>query len=109
MKKMGKMKKMPNKSIILLSGGLDSVVSLGIAKEEYNIELALTFDYGQKSLHQELSAASKIAEFYEIEHKIIKLDWLKSITQTALVSDKEIPTDNLGEESAKAVWIPNRN
>ncbi len=37
------------KSIILLSGGLDSLVSLGLKKEELNITLALTFDYGQKS------------------------------------------------------------
>ena len=32
-----------NKSIILLSGGLDSLVALGVCKEEYGIELALTF------------------------------------------------------------------
>ena len=38
---------MNNKSIILLSGGLDSLVCLGAVKDEYNIELALTFDYGQ--------------------------------------------------------------
>ncbi len=36
-----------NKSIILLSGGLDSVISIATAKEKYNISLALTFDYGQ--------------------------------------------------------------
>ena len=36
------------KSIILLSGGLDSLVSLGLKKKELNITLALTFDYGQK-------------------------------------------------------------
>lgn len=38
-----------NKSVILLSGGLDSLVSLGLAQKEYNVKLALTFDYGQKS------------------------------------------------------------
>ena len=43
-----------NKSIILLSGGLDSLVSLGLKKEELNIELALTFDYGQKSAQKEI-------------------------------------------------------
>lgn len=97
------------KSVILLSGGLDSLVSLGLAKNEYNIELALTFDYGQKSAQTEILASKKICEYYNIEHKVIKLDWLKEITKTALVSEKEIPTNNIGKDSAKAVWVPNRN
>lgn len=105
------------KSIILLSGGLDSLVSLGLAKNEYNIQLALTFDYGQKSVEHEISASKKICEYYGIEHKIIKLDWLKEITQTSLVSGKDIPltslddlsSDEFTEKSAASVWVPNRN
>ena len=76
------------KSIILLSGGLDSLVSLGLSKEKYNVTLALTFDYGQKSVVQEILASKKICEYYGIEHKVIKLDWLKDITHTALVSEE---------------------
>ncbi len=101
-----------NKSIILLSGGLDSLVSLGLKKEELNVSLALTFDYGQKSAEQEIEASAKICEYYKIKQKIIKLDWLKNITQTSLVSDKDIPTGNEldnPENSAKSVWVPNRN
>ena len=98
------------KSIILLSGGLDSLVALGAYKEEYNIDFALTFDYGQKSVKEELNTSKKICEYYKISHKIIKLDWLKEITKTALVSDLEIPRENIGtEKSAKSVWVPNRN
>ncbi len=102
---------MKNKSVILLSGGLDSLVCMGIAKEEYNISLALTFDYGQKSAEQEIEASKNICDYYNVEHKVIKLDWLKNITDNALTSpDKELPEgiDN-PVESAKAVWIPNRN
>lgn len=98
------------KSIILLSGGLDSLVTMGVAKDEYNIQLALTFDYGQKSLKQETSASKEIAKYYNVEHKIIELPFLKQITKTALVSDEEVPTDELYTQySAKAVWVPNRN
>ena len=98
------------KSIILLSGGLDSLVSLGTAKEEYNIELALTFNYGQKPAEQEISASKKIAGFYNIQHKVIELPFLKDITQTSLVSNDNVPTEHLGTaDSAKAVWVPNRN
>lgn len=99
-----------SKSIILLSGGLDSVVSLGLGIEKYGVSLALTFDYGQKSAEYEINASKEICEFYKIKHEIIKLDWLKNITHTALVSDQDIPQglDN-PEESAKNVWVPNRN
>src|SRR5574344_8500 len=113
-----KMRRIMNKkSIILLSGGLDSLVSLGLAKKEYNITLALTFNYGQKSAPKEIEASEKICKFYEIEQKIIKLDWLKNITQTSLVSEKDVPKlseddldcTKIAESSAKSVWVPNRN
>ena len=100
------------KSIILLSGGLDSLVSLGLKKEELNIELALTFDYGQKAASKEIEASEKICKYYDIKHEVITLDWLKNITTTSLVSDIEIPSGELpdfGDDSAKAVWVPNRN
>lgn len=98
------------KSILLLSGGLDSLVALGAFKEEYSIKLALTFDYGQKSAKQEIEASKKICKYYGVNHKILTLDWLKEITNTALVSDDVIPIENLGtKDSAKSVWVPNRN
>jgi len=101
-----------NKSIILLSGGLDSIVALAYSKKntDYNVKLALTFDYGQKTAKSEIEASKKIADYYNIEHKIIKLDWLKEITKTALVGDSEAPNDDFEtNDSAKAVWVPNRN
>ena len=98
------------KGIILLSGGLDSFVSLGVGIEKYGISLALTFDYGQKAVEQEISTSKNICDYYKIEHKVIKLDWLKEVTHTALVSNEDLPEgiDN-PEQSAKSVWVPNRN
>lgn len=101
-----------NKAVILLSGGLDSLAAIGhtVNKKDYDIKLALTFDYGQKSIKKELEASTNIAKFYNIPHKTIKLDWLKEITQTSLVSEKEVPTTNLYTDSSAAeVWVPNRN
>lgn len=99
-----------SKGIILLSGGLDSLVSLGLGMQKYGISLGLTFDYGQKALEQEISTSKNICDYYKIEQKVIKLDWLKNVTHTALVEDKELPEgiDN-PEDSAKSVWVPNRN
>ena len=101
-----------NKSVILLSGGLDSLVALGYSKKhtDYNVELALTFDYGQKSAVQEIKASKEIADYYKIAHKVIKLDWLKEITKTSLVSDDDVPREGFEtDKSAASVWVPNRN
>jgi len=99
-----------NKSVILLSGGLDSLVALGVCKDEYGVDLAITFNYGQKSVKHEIEASKNICRYYGINHKIITLDWLREITNTSLVSDRDIPVADLGTlESAKKVWVPNRN
>ncbi len=106
-----------NKSIILLSGGLDSVVSLALCKEKYNIELALTFNYGQKSFESEYIASKKISEYFSLTHKVIQLDWLKEISNSSLTAKGNIPSLTIEElnnklltkETAKSVWVPNRN
>lgn len=103
---------MNKKGIILLSGGLDSLVSLGLKIKDCGISLALTFDYGQKTAKAEIEASKKICDYYKIQHKVLKLEWLENITDTALVSDKEIPSGERlkdSTQSAKDVWIPNRN
>lgn len=107
-----------NKSVILLSGGLDSLVSLASANEKYNIQLALTFDYGQRAVCKEIESSQNIANHFNIRHKIIEVPWLKEITQTSLVNtSQELPALNFDEldnpelthNSAKNVWVPNRN
>ncbi len=112
------MKNQKNKGIILLSGGLDSLVSLGTSRNELNITLALTFDYGQRTVKKEIAASKSIADHYSIEHKVIELPWLKEITTTSLVNrEEEIPgidssqldDPEITEDSAKKVWVPNRN
>lgn len=106
------------KSVILLSGGLDSVVSLACLKESHNIQLALTFDYGQRAKYNEISASEAIASYYNVEHRVVNLSWLASITKTALVNTSnnlpkldmaELDEKNATETSAQNVWVPNRN
>ena len=106
------------KSIILLSSGLDSAVSLALLKESYNIKLALTFDYGQKAAKKELEASKKLCDYYQTEQKILSINWLKDITKTSLLNEEEnIPAPDIEEidnidksvKTAKNVWVPNRN
>lgn len=92
-------------AVILLSGGLDSLVSLDIAKKKnIDIKLALTFNYGQKALQDEIEAASEICKYYKIEHKIIDIPFLKEISKNALTQAENNALDTL-----EGVWIPNRN
>lgn len=106
-----------NKAIVLLSGGLDSVVSLASIKEKCSNILALTFNYGQKSFQAEKTASENISKYYSIEHRIIDLKWLADISNSALNTNELIPTidrNNLDDLNAsknvsKSVWVPNRN
>ncbi|MDD5205932.1 MAG: 7-cyano-7-deazaguanine synthase QueC [Desulfobacterales bacterium] len=110
---------MSERSIVLLSGGLDSAVNLAWAAENTEIALALTFDYGQRAAGREIESASRLAEHYSAPWLSLKLDWLREITATALVRrDLKLPELSLQElddsackarDSAAAVWVPNRN
>jgi 7-cyano-7-deazaguanine synthase len=106
---------MKPKSIVLLSGGLDSTVSLKEAVKRTSVSLVLCFDYGQKAAKQEVRACRNICHHLKLPLQTIKLDWLKKISTTSLVNkDKKIPLPkDLGKaeakKTAKLVWIPNRN
>lgn len=93
-----------SKAIILLSGGLDSLVALDISAKKCDEILALFFDYGQKALFEEHLAVKKISEKYSIKYKYIKLPFLKEITKNSLVDENKNNFNNL-----KSVWVPNRN
>ena len=107
------------KSVVLLSGGLDSTVAFKRAIDMGDVLLALTFDYGQRAATQEAKAAAEMSARYNVEHRLIELPWLKGITKTALVcTDENMPELSADEldgaggkttESAKSVWVPNRN
>ncbi len=108
----------PAKSILVLSGGLDSTVSSWIACQKTTPLLALTFDYGQRAAKQEIRSARSLAGKLGVAHRLISLPWLQSLTHTALVDRAQDlpvldPTDldkfDAGLDSAQRVWVPNRN
>jgi 7-cyano-7-deazaguanine synthase len=98
------------KGVAILSGGLDSTVSLAAATRRMKVVLAITFDYGQRAAKRERAAAAKIARHYRIPHRVLPIPWLAGLTGTALVNRRAaIPKNEMSERSAKAVWVPNRN
>jgi 7-cyano-7-deazaguanine synthase len=98
------------KGVAILSGGLDSTVSLAAATRKMDVVLAITFDYGQRAAKRERDASAKIARHYKVPHRVIAIPWLAGLTGTALVNRKaRLPVNEMSECSAKAVWVPNRN
>lgn len=99
------------KAVVLLSGGIDSCACLAKAIQKGYECVALTIDYGQKNF-VELGAARKIAEFYRVEHKIVRIDmriWGGSAL-TDVSSDLPLDRDDEGRrKSPKAVYVPFRN
>ncbi|MFZ5644353.1 MAG: 7-cyano-7-deazaguanine synthase QueC [Bacillota bacterium] len=105
-------------SIVLLSGGLDSTVSLAQALREGEVRLCITFDYGQRAVLKEIESAEKICRHYSIQHRVVNLPFLKAITATSLVNQGEAVPEPGEEElddyekmtgTARSVWVPNRN
>lgn len=88
------------RAVTLLSGGLDSVVSMLLAREQADIVMALTIDYGQKARHNEIGASSAFCELYGIPHKVIQLPFMQDM-KSGLIADSGM------EDSSP--WVPNRN
>ncbi|NLO08101.1 MAG: 7-cyano-7-deazaguanine synthase QueC [candidate division WS1 bacterium] len=92
-------------SVLLLSGGLDSLVAAWAARESHPPALALTFDYGQRAAAREAEAALCIAAEIGVDHRLIKLPWMSRLTPASL-SD---PASDLAEADDASVWVPARN
>ncbi len=106
------------KTVVLLSGGLDSSANLAIADHFDRPVLALTVDYGQRAAVPEIRAARMLAEYYGVPHRVLELKWLGGLGGSALTEDSlgvPEPDSNrlddlkVASETAKAVWVPNRN
>jgi 7-cyano-7-deazaguanine synthase len=93
-------------AVVLLSGGLDSMVCAALARESGFETLALTIDYGQRH-RVELDAARRIAARLANRHIVLALD-LTAFGGSALTSDIAVPKDGLGE-GIPVTYVPARN
>ena len=94
-------------AVVLLSGGLDSMVVAGIARErDYNI-YALTIDYNQRHRRELESAQTIAAAVGAVRHVVLPLD-LTRFGGSALTDDIAVPKDGLGD-GIPVTYVPARN
>tara|TARA_B100001250_G_scaffold414236_1_gene451453 strand:+ start:2252 stop:2941 length:690 start_codon:yes stop_codon:yes gene_type:complete len=99
--------KKSDKAVILISGGLDSTVTLAIAKDLGFDCYGLSFDYGQRHI-SELNAAKNIACSLNVsKHKIINID-LAQIGGSALTDDN-ISVPHTTTNGVPITYVPARN
>ncbi|WP_374284361.1 7-cyano-7-deazaguanine synthase QueC [Novosphingobium sp.] len=94
-------------AVVLLSGGLDSMVSAALAREAGYRLNALTIDYNQRH-RREIDAARDIAaELGAVRHVVLPLD-LRQFGGSALTDDIAVPKDGVGAD-IPVTYVPARN
>ena len=93
-------------AVVLLSGGLDSMVCAGLAREAGFGVLALTIDYRQRH-RVELEAAKTIAALLADRHIILPID-LSAFGGSALTADIDVPKGGV-EAGIPVTYVPARN
>lgn len=108
----------PTSAVVLLSAGLDSAFNLAVSVSRMERVVALTFNYGQRAASSEVTAAGRLATHFGVLHHVFDLPWFSEFAQGGLVRrdlsvptgpEVEIASPDRSHETAKMVWVPNRN
>ena len=95
-------------SVIVVSGGMDSVTLLYEKKDE--IALGISFDYGSNHNHNELPLAALHCQRLGIEHVVVPLGFMHQYFKSSLLeSGESIPDGSYDEENMKSTVVPFRN
>jgi 7-cyano-7-deazaguanine synthase len=98
-------------AVVLLSGGLDSSTVLALAREQGFEPYALSFNYGQRHVH-ELAAAKAVARAQQAaKHVIAQID-LREFGGSALTADIAVPKGRTADDMSHGIpitYVPARN
>ncbi len=98
------------KTVVLLSGGMDSTAALYEARARHEVAAALSFDYGSKHNHKEIPCAAWHCRKLQIPHQVIALDFVPALFASALLkSGGDIPDGHYEEATMKQTVVPFRN
>ena len=99
-------------TVVLVSGGMDSVVALHEAAQSQTCQVVagLSFDYGSKHNHREIPFAKEHCETLGAPHQRIPLDFIGQCFKSGLLkSGGEIPEGHYEDENMKQTVVPFRN
>jgi 7-cyano-7-deazaguanine synthase len=98
------------KTVVLLSGGMDSVAAFYDARSHHDVVAAISFDYGAKHNHKEIPFAAYHCRKFKVEHRVIDLDFVGDLFKSDLLkSGGAIPDGHYEEETMKSTVVPFRN
>lgn len=99
------------KGLVVLSGGMDSATAIPYARARgMLVKHAVHFQYGSKHNAMEHLAASELAEFYNLDLKVIHLPFIDEHFKSDLLkSGGEIPEGHYEDLSMKRTVVPFRN
>lgn len=98
------------KTVVLLSGGMDSVTALYWARHENEVVGAVSFDYGAKHNHREIPLAAWHCAQMGVKHDIIDLGFMNQhFASDLLKSGGSIPEGHYADENMKKTVVPFRN
>ncbi len=98
------------KTLVLLSGGMDSVTALHWARSEHEVVGAVSFDYGAKHNHREIPLAAWHCGETGVHHDVIELDFVNRLFASDLLkSGGEVPEGHYADENMKKTVVPFRN
>jgi 7-cyano-7-deazaguanine synthase len=97
-------------AVIAVSGGLDSCVTAAIAKQEFELAFA-HFNYGQRTENRELQAFNDLADFFNVDKKlIIDISHLSEIGGSSLTDKNiEVSQADLSSKEIPTSYVPFRN
>jgi 7-cyano-7-deazaguanine synthase len=101
---------MRSKAVVLVSGGMDSLVTAAIAAREHEL-CFLHLNYGQRTERRELKAFNDIADYYKIKNRlVVNVEYLSQIGGSSL-TDKNIEISNadLYYKGIPSSYVPFRN
>lgn len=98
------------KAVILVSGGMDSLVTAAIASDKYRLAF-LHLNYGQRTEKRELKAFNDIADHYKVADRlIVNINYLAEIGGSSLTDKSiEITKADLNNKDMPTSYVPFRN
>lgn len=96
-------------TIVICSGGLDSVSLAHKVAGEGTLKGLLSFDYGQRHV-KEVEYAAACAQRLGVPHKVVDISGVgAALSGSALTDDVDVPDGHYAEETMKVTIVPNRN